>query len=162
MTNAQRSPTTAPSATVPSGGTWSNNLRDQDATVGLAVKHGGLMGGRLELFGDMTYSLAKTRYSTTLNYTPLSGLPCSDPSIFTCVPTPDINSQLFIFKVSGTYQVAKNSKVAAGYWYQHLKSEDFYYNGLQNGFTPTSVLPTNQTAPSYNVNVIYGSYIYEF
>ena len=162
MTNDQRSPTTTPSATVPSGGTWSNNLRDEDTTVGLAVKQGGLMGGRLELLGDMTYSLAKTRYSTTLNYTPLSGLPCSDPSIYTCVATPDINSQLFIFKVSGTYQVAKNSKVAAGYWYQHLKSDDFYYNGLQSGFTPTSVLPTNQTAPSYHVNVIYGSFIYDF
>jgi hypothetical protein len=137
-------------------------MKDTDTTIGLNVKQGGLMGGKLELLGNMTYSLAKTGFNTTLNYTPLSGLPCSDPSIYTCVPTPDIRSELFIFKVSGVYQVAKNAKVSAGYWYQHLKADDFYYNGLQYGFTPTSVLPTNQAAPSYNVNVVYGSFIYNF
>ena len=171
MTNEQRSPTTNTAATqtatavlIPPGGTWNNNLKDTDTTIGLNVKHGGFMGGRLELSGDAIYQFATTRFSTTLNYntTTTTGLTCADPSIYTCVPTPDINSQLFIFKVSGTYQVAKNSKVAAGYWYQHLKSDDFYYNGLQTAFTPTSVLPTNQTAPTYHVNVIYGSYIYEF
>jgi len=52
--------------------------------------------------------------------------------------------------------------VGIGYLYQRLKSEDFYYNGLQTGFTPTSVLPTNQTAPSYSVGVIYASFTHEF
>jgi hypothetical protein len=49
-----------------------------------------------------------------------------------------------------------------GYLYRNLRSEDFYYNGLQNGTTPTSVLPTNQTAPSYAVNLVWVSYIYTF
>ena len=38
--------------------------------------------------------------------------------------------------------------------FQHLSASDYYYNGYQMGYTPTSVLPTQQSAPSYNVNVI--------
>jgi MtrB/PioB family decaheme-associated outer membrane protein len=162
MTNLQRSPTTAASATVPSGGSWNNTLKDTDTTVGLNLKQGGLMGGKLELAGDMTYSLAKTYYNTTLNYNLLSGPPCSDPSIYTCVGLPDIRSQMFQFKLNGTYTLAKSSKLALGYLFRNLRSDDFYYNGLQNGYTPTSVLPTNQTAPSYAVNMVWASYIYTF
>jgi hypothetical protein len=66
------------------------------------------------------------------------------------------------FKLSGTYQLAKNSKLALGYLYRRLDSNDYYYNGLINGFTPTSVLPTNQTAPSYAVNLVFASFIYTF
>lgn len=162
LMNDQRSPLSAPTATIPSGATWNNRMKDSDTTIGLNIKQGGFMGGRLELAGDMAYSYAKTNFSTTLNYALLSGLPCSDPSIFTCVPLPDISSKLFQLKFTGAYQLAKNSKVAGGYLYQRLKADDFYYNGLQTGFTPTSVLPSNQTAPSYSVNVVFATYIYTF
>ena len=162
MTNEARSPVSAPTATVPAGATWNNKLKDADTTFGVNAKQGGLMGGRLELLGDLVFSTAKTSYNTTLNYDLLSGPPCSDPSIFTCVALPDIKNDLFAVKVSGAYAVAKATKVKLGYLYQRLKSDDFYYNGLQTGFTPTSVLPTNQVAPSYSVGVVYASFIHEF
>lgn len=162
LMNEQRSPSTPASATVPSGATWNDRMTDTDTTIGLGVKQGGLMNNRLELLGDMAYSLAKTKFNTTLNYALLSGAPCTDPSIFTCVPLPDIRSELFSLRFTGVYQVAKNGKVSAGYLYQRLRADDFYYNGLQTGFTPTSVLPTNQTAPSYSVNAVFASYIYTF
>jgi hypothetical protein len=106
--------------------------------------------------------MAKTAYNTTLNYDLLSGPPCSDPSVYTCVALPDIKNDLFAFKLTAAYAVAKSSKVSLGYLYQRLKSDDFYYNGLQAGATPTSVLPTNQVAPSYSVGVIFASFIHEF
>jgi Putative outer membrane beta-barrel porin, MtrB/PioB len=175
MTNVQRSPTTevapgiaaaatATAVAIPSGGTWSNSLKDTDTTVGLSVKQGGLMAGKLDLLGDMTYSLGRTSYNTVLNYntTTTGGLTCADPSIFTCVALPDIMSRMIQFKLNGTYNVNKNSKLALGYLYRRLNSDDFYYNGLQNGFTATSVLPTNQQAPSYAVNMVWASYIYTF
>ena len=170
LTNVQRSPTlaaVAPTATavgIPSGATWSNSLSDTDTTIGLNLKQGGLMGGKLEVSGDAAYSYGKTGYSTVLNYstTTLGGLTCGSPSIFTCVPLPDIRSELMQFKLSGIYSVDKNAKLSFGYLFQRLKSDDFYYNGLQAGFTPTSVLPTNQTAPSYTENVVWLSYIYNF
>jgi hypothetical protein len=97
-------------------------------------------------------------YSTTTT----GGLTCADPSIYTCVPLPDITSRMIQFKLSGIYTIDKESKFTLGYLYRNLRSEDFYYNGLQNGATPTSVLPTNQTAPSYAVNLVWVSYIYTF
>jgi len=162
MTNLARSPVSAPTATVPSGASWNNELKDTDTTLGLSAKQGGLAGGRLTLSSDITYSFAKSFFDTSLNYNLLSGAPCSDPSVYTCVGLPDIKSTLFQFKLKGDYQVTKSSKAAVGWLYQRLKAEDFYYNGLQTGFTPTSVLPTNQSAPSYSVNVLFANWIYNF
>jgi hypothetical protein len=162
MTNLARSPVSAPTATVPSGASWNNELKDTDTTFGLSAKQGGLAGGRLTLSSDITYSFAKSFFDTSLNYNLLSGAPCSDPSVYTCVGLPDIKSTLFQFKLKGDYQVTKSSKAAVGWLYQRLKAEDFYYNGLQTGFTPTSVLPTNQSAPSYSVNVLFANWIYNF
>ena len=58
------------------------------------------------------------------------------------------------FKLQGTYKIDKVQSVALQYMFQHLSASDYYYNGYQMGYTPTSVLPTQQSAPSYNVNVI--------
>ncbi len=170
MTNAAKAMTSNPTAAsatavaIPAGATWNNSLKDTDTTVGLNVKEGGLMGGKLVLVGDLTYSQAKTAYNTVLNYstTTTGGLTCADPSIYTCVALPDIKSEMFQFKLTGTYTLDKSSKLGLGYLHRSLRSEDFYYNGLQYGSTPTSVMPTNQTAPSYSVNMVWASYIYTF
>lgn len=170
MTNEQRSPLSVPGAAsatavaIPAGATWNNELKDSDTTVGIGAKHGGFFGGRLELKADATYTWTRTSFNTTLNYstTTTGGLTCADPSIFTCVATPDITSSLFRVNVAGLYQLTRSSKVSLGVLHQRLKSDDFYYNGLQSGFTPTGVLPTNQSAPNYSLNVVYASYIYTF
>lgn len=151
-----------PSATVPANASWSNNLKNTDTTVGLNLKQGGLMGGKLVLAGDMTYSLAKSAYSTTLNYLRLDGVSCSAPTVLSCGDLPDVRNEMFQFKLTGTYEVEKNGKVRVGYLYRNLNSSDFYYNGLQYGSTPSQVMPTNQTAPSYHVNMVSVSYIYSF
>lgn len=162
MTNEARSPFNSVSATVPNGGTWNNDLTDSDTTVGLGFKQGGLMSGKLEVAGDTTYTWTKTTFSTTLNYNLLSGAPCTAATVYTCEPTPDITSNLFQIRLGGAYTLTKSSKVSLAVLHQRLKSDDFYYNGLQNGFTPTGLLPTNQQAPNYSLNVIFASYIYSF
>lgn len=171
MTNMALSPTAAAATVasnrainVPLGATWNNSLKDTDTTLGLGFKQGGLMGGKLELVGDLTYSLAKTGYTTQLNWAGLTtlGVGCSDPILLTCGSTPDIKNATTQFKLTGTYQVDKSSKVAVGYLYRRLSSDDYYYNGLQYGFTPQGLMPTNQQSGSYNVNVVAVSYMYSF
>jgi MtrB/PioB family decaheme-associated outer membrane protein len=172
MTNDQRSPLSAASPAsatavlIPSGATWSNSMKSTDVTIGVNVKQGGLMAGKLDLAGDLSYSLAKTGYGTVLNYSTTTSAPglltCADPSIFTCVPLPDIRSAMLQFKLSASYKVDKSSKIALGYLYRRLNADDYYYNTLQTGLTPISVLPTNQTAPNYSVNVVWASYMYTF
>ena len=139
-------------------GTWNNNLQTNTTTLGLGAKQGGLLSGKLVLNGDLTYSMARSAYATQQNY----GTTCSDPTVATCGILPGIVNNLAIIKVGGVYQLDKNSKIGLQYWFQHLYSSDFLYNAYQFGATPSGVMPTNQTSPSYSVNVISANYVYTF
>lgn len=114
------------------------------------------MGGKLEIAGDLTYSLGTGAYGTVLNYATatLGGLTCSAAPINSCGQLPDIKSTLGQASVTGSYQVDKASKVTVRYAYQKLSSADFYYNGYQYGFSPSTLIPTNQAAPNYKANAI--------
>jgi MtrB/PioB family decaheme-associated outer membrane protein len=168
MTNLQgAAPTVTATANVlgiPHGATWTNKLKENDLTIGLGTKKNGLMGGKFELAGDLTYSVGKTGYGTQLNYSaPTTGLlTCSSPQFQTCGDLPDIKNTMLQLKLGGSYKLDKASSIRLGYLYQHLKSTDFYYTPLQYGATPTTMLPTNQQAPSYSVNVVTATYLYNF
>jgi len=140
---------------------WSNSLSENDTTFGLNAKHGGLMGGKLDLSGDLTYSLSKSTYSTNVGYSLAS---CTAPSNggYTCGTLPDIRSELLQLKLVGDYNVDKSDKVTVGYVFQKLNSSDYYYNAYQYGYTPTSMLPTNQQAPSYSSNLLFVAYTRSF
>lgn len=158
---------TAPSAAaigVPSGATWTDNLKDDDTTVGIGAKHDGLMGGKLDVATDLTYSLGQTGYSTQLNYatTTTGGLTCSSAYILSCGDLPVIKNETMQFKLIGKYKLDKSSIVAVGYLFQQLKSNDYYFNGLQYGNTSNTMMPTNQQSGSYSVNVVSASYSYLF
>ena len=153
------------SATGGGYGTWANNLQGHDTTFGMGIKHGGLLSGKIDLNGDLTYSLGQTFYNTSsgsytfngttpasnLNYTGAFGAP------------PAIRNDLFGIRVGGVYKIDKSSKIGLQYLYQRLVSNDAsYYSAQQYGSTPTGVMPTNQNSGSYNVNVITLGYTYSF
>jgi len=140
---------------------WTDKLSQDDQAFGLSAKQGGLMGGKLELMGDVSYSFGKSGYSTQVPYTSGATL-CSLSTQLTCGSTPDVKSTLTSLKLTGTYSIDKKSKVALIYLYQKLNSNDYYYNGYQYGYTPNRVMPSNEQAPNYNVNVIAVTYTYIF
>jgi len=135
---------------------WTNSLADEDTTLGLSGKQKGLMGGRLELQEDLTYSLGKAGYSTALITAPAAAGNLSSGDL------PDIRSEMTRLRLSGTYQLDKAAQVVMGFVHQKLKADDYYYNAYQLGFTPTTLMPTNQQAPNYSVNVVYAAYRYSF
>jgi hypothetical protein len=150
---------------VPPGATWSDRLQDTETTIGLGAKQGGMGGSKLELSEDLTYSLGKTGYGTVLNYattTSAGGFTCSSPQILSCGNLPNISSKMIQFKLIGKYTLNKSSKIAVGYEYQQLKSDDYYYNGLQLGSSPATLMPTNQQPTNYSVNVFSLGYAYNF
>jgi hypothetical protein len=150
---------------IPAGSqSWTNSLTENDLTVGVGAKQGGLMGNKLDLSGDLTYSLDKTSYSTVFNYASqdVYGNTCSSVYYQTCGSAPDITSDLLQLKLVGTYTIDKVSKVRVGYTFQRLNATDYFYNAYQYGSTPTSLLPTNQQAPSYSINVVSVSYAISF
>lgn len=170
VTDLYRSPlvaATAASATalaVPSGAAWTDTLKDDDSTVGIGAKQGGLMDSKLELATDLTFSFGKTVYGTQLNYATATtgGLTCSDPHFLTCGDLPPISNKMLQVKLIGKYQLDKTAVVTAGFIHQQLESIDYYYNGLQTGSTANSMLPTNQQSGSYSVNVVTASYSLSF
>ena len=142
-------------------GTWSNTLTEKDTTLGLGIRHAGLMSGKLDLTGDATYSLGQSIYNTNVN-NPASTYNCSSNTIGTCGSPGTISNRMASIKFGASYKIDKSSKIGLRYIYQHLASTDFYYNTLSPGSTPQSLMPTNQNSGSYNVNVIAASYTYSF
>ena len=161
LSNLNLNQTSAAYTTAYSGG-WTNNLTTTATTVGLGVKQGELVSGKLTLMADASMSFARSQYNTGVNYQPSATTSCNSLNVESCGIVPAIQNNLGIIKLGASYQLDKQSKVGLMYWYQHLYSNDYYYNGLQTGYTPTNVLPTNQTNPSYSVNVFSANYTYTF
>jgi len=144
-------------------GSWNNNLTGHDTTFGLSLKHGGLMSGKLNLNSDLTYSLGQSFYNTSpVNFNAGTAATAYTSNNGNFGSPPAIRNDLLGIRFGGTYLIDKNSKVGIQYLYQRLLSTDYYYNGLQYGYSPQSVMPTNQTSGSYNVNVITVGYAYSF
>jgi hypothetical protein len=139
---------------------WTNQLTEDGNDIGLTTKHK-LMGGKLELTGDLSYSFDKSRYSTQAPYTTGATL-CSLPTVLTCGDLPDIKARLISLKLTGIYSLDKSSKLAIGYRYQQLKSDDYQYNAYQYGYSSLRLMPTNQVAANYSENVVAVSYMYSF
>jgi hypothetical protein len=159
---------TAASATnlyVPAGlNTWTNKLKENDITFGIGTKQRGFMGGKLDIEGDLTYSIGKTDIGQQFSYTSvnLNGIPCSASFYLTCGDVPTIDNKMTQLKLTGSYQLDKVSKVVMGYMYQRLSAADYFYNALQLGYTATSALPSNEQAPNYTVNRLFAAYNYSF
>ncbi len=169
MTNVQRYAATATAATatalsVPATATWSNQLTDEDLTLGVGLKQAGLMGGKVELSADASHSVGKAVYASVLNYAGATtgGLTCTAASILSCGQLPDIKSKTSQLKLTGAYLVDKKTKVMLRYVYQRLSTSDYYYNGYQYGSSPSGLMPTNQQAPNYNVNAIAATVVHTF
>jgi MtrB/PioB family decaheme-associated outer membrane protein len=141
---------------------WSNRLKEDSRAIGLVGNHKGLMGGKMDIAGDLSYALDKSTYSTAVPYAVSLTLLCSNPTLLSCGSLPDIKSSLVTVKLSDSYQLDKNSKVALGYTYQHRIVQDYLYNIYQAGYTPATLMPTNEQAPSYNVSMLTVSYSYTF
>ncbi|NOT12308.1 MAG: MtrB/PioB family decaheme-associated outer membrane protein [Methylococcaceae bacterium] len=140
---------------------WTNRLEDYSNTVGLLTRHGGLLAGKLEIIGDLSYARDTSEYSTKLFYVPtVSNTPtaCDSPIALLCGNLSPIRNELISLKLTGNYKVHKNGKIAVAYIYQKLNSNDYFYNGQQFGYTPNRVMPNGLQEQDYTVNAVALSY----
>jgi MtrB/PioB family decaheme-associated outer membrane protein len=142
-------------ALAPPTALWSNDLRDRDNSFGASARQKNLFGGRFELREDLAFSLAKTKYVTTL-------VQNIAPSLSNQGEVPNISSELGQFRVTGAWQFDRHSSLLAGFQYQRLKASDYLYYAFAYGFAPTGLLPSNQQAPNYRVNTVFAAYRYRF
>jgi MtrB/PioB family decaheme-associated outer membrane protein len=137
---------------------WTNQLEDNSNSVGLLTRRGGLLNGKLELVGDLSYSIDTTSYATQVSY----NAACGSSASLTCGSLTPIKNELISLKLVGNYKVHKNGKVALTYMYQKLNSNDYFYNGQQFGFTPSTLMPTGLQQQDYTVNIVALSYSHSF
>jgi len=148
---------------------FSTQLNDKDATIGLNLEQKGLLDGKLDVKADASLTLGRTGYVVDTPYYVMStatgvinSTSCSSPGQLICGATPDITNHTVQFTLNGQYAVDKRNKFSVRYIYQRESVVDYYYNALQYGYTPSSVMPTNQVAPNYNVNVVAVTYLHSF
>lgn len=147
-----------PSQTVAPKNIWNNKLDDNSQAFGLLAKQSGLLDGKLEIIGDMSYSLDTTTYATGVPYLAT----CANPNTLTCGIVSPIKNELISLKLTGNYKVFNNGKLSLSYLYQKLNSNDYFYNGQQFGYTPNRVMPTGLQDQDYTVSVVALAYNYTF
>ncbi len=137
---------------------WSNRLNDVSNTVGILTRRNGLLNGKIDLIGDLSYSLDTTSYSTQVPYSSTCGL----STTLTCGALSPIKNEMWSLKLTSNYQLYKNGKLSLTYMYQKLNSNDYFYNSQMVGYTPNSLMPTNLQMQNYAVNVIGLTYNHSF
>lgn len=150
--------------------TFQTQFADKDFTIGVGYRQAGLMNDKLSLAADLLYSDSTTGWNSSLpgGSTAVCAVPGVQPngsyttSGYNCGATPDITSKVAMFKFSGAYAYSAQSQVRFGVQFQHLNADDYIYNAYQMGYSPTSVMPSNQSSPTYNVTSVYVAYRYSF
>jgi hypothetical protein len=148
------------------GETWTNNLKESDTTIGAGARQDGLFASRLNLAVDLSYSLGNTTYNTSpFAGSDLEGNTCNSIYYETCGSPPTIKNSTLRLRVNGSYDLGKSGtggKILMGYTFERLASDDFLYNAYQYGYTPATLLPTNQQSPSYQMSAIFVAYRYSY
>jgi MtrB/PioB family decaheme-associated outer membrane protein len=147
---------------------WTADMRDKVDTVGAGVRYKGAMAGRLDVGGDIVFTKAKTNNAMTggtyaNNPFAVAGQPAVVPAVIfiPAADLPTVTTKTIELRLSGQYALDNMSAVRLLYWFQRLRSNDYAYDGMQYG-TISSVIPTNEQAPNYNVHVIGVTYVYRW
>jgi MtrB/PioB family decaheme-associated outer membrane protein len=151
---------------------WSTDMRDKVDTFGAGFKYKNLMGGRLDILGDLVFTHARTDIGVAGGSyannpfalaAPAPALGAGVPAVF-FIPAanmPTVTTKTIDLRLVGQYSIDKSSAVRLLYWFQHMNSSDYVYDGMQFG-TLTNVMPTNEQPFHYNVHVVGVSYIYRW
>ena len=142
---------------------WSQREADKTHTIGVGARYTGLVGGRLDLAADLSYSHSRT----PINMSGGTYVTISGQNVFVPAESfPDVKTELTQVRLTGRYNIDKHSAVQLLYIYGKLESNDWAYDAFTN--SPLGVLAVagyigpDMTSPNYDVNVVGVSYTYRF
>ncbi|MEO8134613.1 MAG: MtrB/PioB family outer membrane beta-barrel protein, partial [Betaproteobacteria bacterium] len=139
---------------------WGITIRDKANTFGLGLKQKGLLGGKLQIGGDLVYTRASTAFQFSGgNVYPISSIPPLVP--IPAESLPDATNRYVSLLLDGRYALDKKSSMRVTYLYRRLVSSDSQFDALV-GVTIPSFVRTNEVSPNYTMNVIGVSYIRYF
>jgi hypothetical protein len=144
---------------------WSTNMLDKVHTVVFGVTK---KAGILDLMSDLVLSRARwdnnvTGGSWVNNILDGPGAPATTIAAFfiSTEPVPAITTNTGQLRISGRVAIDRIQSLRIAYSYLRMSSDDPAYQGMQFGSVST-VLPTNEQAFKYSVNVFGVSYILTF
>jgi MtrB/PioB family decaheme-associated outer membrane protein len=179
-------------AAVAGGAFWNADINDRVETIGLSFQAANLMGSKLDLTGSYIRSKGTSPYALTtgsyLAYSSGATTGVSNTLVKNAVTGyPETFSTSESLSLTGKYQVSKKSAVKVVLTRETLASADpAYYLGLQMGaanaqvagsstakvnntlinatsvYPYSTLMPTNEQAPTYSVTAIGVSYIFSF
>ena len=138
---------------------WGMTQADQVNTVGLGFKSKGMMGGKLELSGDLVYSRAKTPISVSGGNYQSNGVVTAYAAASSL---PDITQTMTDLRLSGKYMLNKASAVRLSYMGRKMASSDWQWDAYANPLTLQTINGTGMMSPNYTVHVLSASYLYSF
>jgi hypothetical protein len=147
---------------------WTSDLHDEIDTFGLNFQYKGLMAGKLQLFGDLVWSSARSNGNFTggnyvNNPLAVTGAPAGTVAAYyiPATPLPPVTTKTIALSLSANYAIDAQKTVRFAYLYSRMRSVDWAYDGLQYGGL-VQLLPDLEQAPNYSVSVVGVSFIYSF
>jgi hypothetical protein len=138
---------------------WSFTQADKIWTLGFGAKYSGLMGGKLVLSLDATYSDAKTSLGFTGGTYYSNGI--GQNVYIPAQNMPDIKSTITDLKFGAKYNVSKDAAVRFTWLHRRLRSSDPQFDLF--GITSVQAyIGPGLASPNYNVNAVALTYAYTF
>ncbi len=129
---------------------WDLDTIDDVYSLGTGVNIRDLMGGRVDINADYTFSYADTEID-----------PVGGTTLQPVFDLTHLTTRTHSFNITGDYRLRDNMKVRLAYLFEYFKTRDFslsqvYPDSLNN------VLLLGNTDPNYTAHVGWLSFIYEF
>jgi MtrB/PioB family decaheme-associated outer membrane protein len=148
---------------------WTATTRDRTLTLGATAALNKLLSGKLDLSASAVFSQARTNVDVTggsYANNPFAGIAGADSRAIaayyiaaSALPTNKVDS--LALNLAASVRLDAQQALRFAYGYQHLRSSDWRYDGLQDGGL-TQVLPTREQAPNHHVHRFGVSYALGF
>ncbi len=142
---------------------WSETQQDKIWTLGLGFKSNGMLGGKLGVNGDLSYTHAKTPITFSGGTYYSNGLSGgANSNLFVAAQDmPESVSKRIDLRLTGTYTVDKQQSVRVNYLYSRLRSNDAQYDAY-NVTSVQAFIGPGITSPNYSVQGLGIAYVYTF
>lgn len=147
---------------------WTSNSTDKVHTFGVGLAFKELMDGRMNFKADLVGTRARTNVdigggSYVNNPFAVANLAPISPAVFfvDAQNLPTVTTETIELRLNASWRLSDVSDLQMMYWYAHMNSADYMYDGLQFGSVGI-LMPTNEYSPDYNINGVGLTYNYHW
>lgn len=134
------------------GAQWQAHMDDAVDTLGISLKHKGLLSGRLEFDADLAMLRSCSPYRVTGGANSSSTTPPVAPSAL-----PEVSSRLIEVSLGARYLLDEQASLRLGYLYRRLTGTDFALD-LYSGANLARLLASDESTPRHGSHVLGVSY----